>query len=472
MKTFFLAPVLLLLACSSKPQAQHSTHNERPPNVIIIFTDDQGYQDLSCYGSQTIATPNIDQLAQEGIRFTDFYVSASVCSPSRASLLTGRYPDRNGVGGVLLPGAKGLDSAEVTIAELLRPLGYRTACIGKWHLGDHAQSLPNNQGFDVFFGLPYSNDMHLGDAQPFAENATFLDGYTLEKAKADQAFNRSHTRQEINESGRQNLVPLMEGQAITEYPADQATLTRRYFERAISFIDPDREEPFFIYLAPTMPHVPLFASEAFAGSSNGGLYGDVIEEIDHYTGQLLAHLKELGLEENTIVIFTSDNGPWLAYKELAGSANPLRGGKFSNFEGGVRVPCIMRWKNKFDGGRTSTKIASTLDLLPTIAHYANAPVDPQMLDGQNLSAHLERVSESTQPETMLYTKNEKFYGIRQGEWKYLPYGGARREEDNQGPELYNLREDIAESNNVHDAYPEVVARLQQALAERKASTLH
>lgn len=448
--------ISLLLSCSS------TKREPVKPNVIIIFTDDQGYQDLGVYGSPLIKTPNIDRLAREGIRFTDFYVAASICSPSRASLLTGQYSFRNDVGNVFFPDSKGMKSEAITIAEILKPEGYKTACIGKWHLGDLAGNLPTHQGFDEYFGVPYSNDMYIGSKQEFANQVNFRIGYDLDQAKEDQAFveaNRKN-RQAINDRGIKELVPLMQGNKIIEYPADQATLTKRYFERAMDFINRADKTPFLVYLTPAMPHVPLFASEDFEGISKRGLYGDVIEEIDWHTGQMLEFLKEKGLDENTIIIYSSDNGPWLGYGDHAGSAEPLRDGKFTNYEGGVRVPCIMRWSGKWASGVTSSVIASTLDLMPTIAHYTRAKLPTETLDGMNLADHLENPTKEIDRDVMLYTKGTQVYGIRKGDWKYLPFSGARNANEESEPELYNLSLDPSETNNLAMDNPAKVNEMQ------------
>ena len=365
---------LPMLTCAGLMQAQHK------PNIVIIFTDDQGYQDLGCYGSPLIQTPAIDGMAREGLKLTDFYVSASVSSASRAGLLTGRLNTRNGVKGVFFPESEGMPSEEITLAEALKEQGYATGCFGKWHLGDLKGHLPTDQGFDKYFGIPYSNDMYIGPSQKFASNAVFRDGYTLSEAKADQDFVRNAPNRATIKKRLNSVSPLFEGDEIIEYPCDQSTTTRRYFDKAIEFVGQNKEKPFFVYITPSMPHIPLFASEQFRGKSKRGLYGDVVEEIDWNVGRFLNYLDQQGLAESTLVIFASDNGPWLGYKEDSGSADPLRGGKFSYYEGGVRVPCILRWKGTIPAGVTSDAIIASIDLFPTIMHYAGCRLFRQKME--------------------------------------------------------------------------------------------
>lgn len=320
------------------------------PNVIIIFTDDQGYQDLGCYGSLLIKTPCIDRMADESTKFTDFYVSASVSSALRAGLLTGRMNNRNGVTGVFWPGDKGLPAGEITLAESLKEQGYATTCFGKWHLGDAKVYLPNDQGFDYYYGMPCSNDMYIGATQKFAKRVKFLNGTTRPQAEADQKYVAEHQWRE-NQKKLGGKMPMMENGEIIEYPTNQETITFRYFDKAIKFIKRHCNEPFFCYITPQMPHTPLHVSDRFKGRSARGLYGDAVEEIDWNVGRLLDFLDKKGLSENTIVIFTSDNGPWTVKKEQGGSAAPLRDGKFSHYEGGVRTPFILRWKGTVPAGR-------------------------------------------------------------------------------------------------------------------------
>ena len=433
------------------------------PNIIIVFTDDQGYQDLGCYGSPDIRTPNIDKMAAEGLRYSNFYVASSVCSPSRAALLTGKLPKNNGVHHVYFQDEKGMDSAQVIIAEVLKKANYKTACFGKWHLGDSRTSLPAVQGFDEYFGIPFSNDMSIGSTHEFAADVTFNMGYTLEKAKEDQLLVKVD-REAGNKpwgQGKRNLVPLFEGDKIVEYPAEQSSLTKRYFERAINFIEQSKDNPFFVYLTPAMPHIPLYASEEFNGKSERGLYGDVIEEIDHYMGQLLAYLKTSGLDKNTLVIYASDNGPWLEKKKDGGSAKPLRDGKFSNYEGGVRVPGVFWFPDRIKENFISNQLASTIDILPTVAALAKIDISKIKTDGKILQEIIDTKAESNN--INLYSKGAKIWGIRVGDWKYLPYSGDKRSNKNSKPELFNLKDDIGEQHNLIESNPEKANELKNIL---------
>ncbi|MAB78701.1 MAG: arylsulfatase [Planctomycetes bacterium] len=411
---------------------RHPTGPPKPdasPNIVIIFADDQGYGDLSCYGHPTIHTPHIDRMAAEGMKLTQFYVASPVCSPSRAALLTGCYPKRVGMHRhvVFPPDDWGLHTDEVTIADLLRERGYATACIGKWHLGHRRGLLPTDQGFDEFFGVPYSNDM--------------------------SRFHRSES------DTYPHALPLMRADTVLEWEPDQHELTRRYTEEAVNFIDRHHGEPFFLYLPHSMPHIPIYASEAFAGRSPRGLYGDVIEEIDWSVGEIRAALERHGLSERTLVVFTSDNGPWLPFKTRGGTAGPLRGGKGSNWEGGQRVPCVVWWPGRVPAGSISRAVTTTMDLLPTIARLTGAPLaDRRRIDGHDISALLSGEGGATSPTEafIYYTSNGEPAGIRRGPWKLLLEAG----------ELYDVEADIGEKWDRAQEHPELVAELR-VLAEAR-----
>lgn len=443
------------------------------PNIVIIFNDDQGYQDLGCYGSPDIKTPRVDQLATEGMKFTDFYVASPVCSASRAALLTGCYPLRVGVPGVFFPnrGHSGLDPKHETIAEVLKGAGYATKAVGKWHLGDHKEFLPTNQGFDSYFGIPYSNDMYPAQEMIYADDCVYLEGVTQETIKnaflkAAQAKNRKHPQP----AALKNKVPLMRNEECIEFPADQTTITRRYADEGIAFISEQAEknQPFFLYLANSMPHIPLFASPQFKGKSARGLYGDVIEEIDYNTGRILDHLDKLNVAENTIVVFTSDNGPWLVKGKHGGSALPLFEGKMTHFEGGQRVPAIMRWPGKIPANSVCNEMALSMDLLPTLAYAAGAEMKPaQNIDGKN-------VFDLITAREGAVTPHEKFFfgtsAVRSGDWKYHAqekFKVKATKRNTNGPTLYDLNDDIGESKNVIEDYPEVAERLRKDLETHK-----
>ena len=439
-KNAAVAPILVisLLLCSC------GESEETKPNFIIIFTDDQGYQDVGCYGSPLIKTPNLDRMAEEGIRFTDFYSSNSVCSPSRASLLTGCYPTRVSIPAVLFPGDEetGLNPDEITIADLLKTQGYATTCIGKWHLGHQSEFLPTGQGFDSYFGIPYSNDMRINPAMELASDIKLYEGMTIERIRTEEP--------------RGDWVPLMRDEQVIEYPCDQSTLTKRYTEEAVKFITANQNSPFFLYLPHTMPHVPLFTSEKFRGKSERGLYGDVIEEIDWSVGEILKTLKTLDLDERTFVIFTTDNGPWLEFQERGGSALPLRDGKFSTYEGGMRVPCIMRWPGKIPAGEVCSEVAATIDFLPTIASLVNIPLPAdRIIDGKNIWQLVTAAPNAHSPhDAYFYYRENELQAVRSGKWKL-------RKTDIV--ELYNLNEDMSEMNNLAEMHPDIVERLTETM---------
>lgn len=424
---------------------------ERPPNIVLIYADDLGYGDLGCYGSKN-PTPNLDRMAKEGMRFTDFYVSQAVCSASRAALLTGCYPNRISIYGALGPNSKnGISDQEKTIAEVLKPRGYATAIFGKWHLGHHPQFLPTRHGFDEYFGLPYSNDMW-----PRHPTAKFP------------------------------ALPLIDGEKTIETNPDQTNLTTRYTERALKFIEKSKNKPFFLYVPHNMPHVPLFVSEKHRGKSGQGLYGDVIMEIDWSVGEILAALKKHGLDENTLVIFTSDNGPWLSYGNHSGSAGPLREGKGTTWEGGMRVPCIMRWPGKIQPGSVCSDITATIDILPTLAQVAGALLPEHRIDGIGSLAKLTGNADKNRPrEDYLFYWDRHLQAVRSGKWK-LHFPHAYRTRIGQKPgldgqpgvyvnkqtdlALYDLENDIGETKDMSKDHPEVVKRLQ-AIAEKSRDDL-
>ncbi len=436
------------------------------PNVIIIMTDDQGYQDLGCYGSPKIKTPRVDKLATEGIKFTDFYQSSSVSSASRAGILTGKLNCNNGVKSVYFPIDVGMRSDEVTIAEELKKLGYKTACFGKWHLGDIKGHLPLDQGFDEYFGIPYSNDMYITPTIPLADNIVFREGYDLEKTNRDIMLACDKPLAKGVKGKLAPKSPLVDGERIVEYPCDQSTLTRRYFDRAISFIKNRGDAPFFTYITPTMPHIPLFASEQFKGTSERGLYGDCVEEIDWNVGRLLDLLDSEGLSENTIVIYLSDNGPWLQMKEHSGSADPLRDGKFTLYDGGVRVPCVMRFPGRFPAGVTATALTASIDLFPTILHYAGSDTIEHQIDGFNIAPYLENPKKPMRDE-YLYVKFGHIIGIRKGDWIYLPKSGEYNTNENSQPELFNIKKDISQSENLYTKEPKQAAKMEALLQLRR-----
>ena len=436
-----------LFGCANKKSSQQY-------NFVVIFCDDLGYGDLSSFGHPTIKTPYLDKLAAEGQKWTQFYVADPVCTPSRAALLTGRYPIRNGMTsekrGVLFPDSKGgLPQSEITIAELLKQKDYSTAIIGKWHLGHLPEFLPSKQGFDYYFGIPYSNDMD------------GIDGawWNYFNNKDDPDF-----YPDID----QFQVPIMENDSIVERPADQNTITQRYTDRAIRFIKDNQKNPFFLYLPHSMPHIPLFVSKEHRGKSKGGLYGDVIEEIDYNIGRIINTIDSLNLDKNTLLIFTSDNGPWLSYKAHGGSAGPLRAGKGTTFEGGQRVPTIM-WGPGIVKKGVVQDMGSTLDILPTIASIAGIPLPRnRKLDGFNLEKTIRNLEYSPRDE-FYYWAFGQLHAVRSGPWKLHL---KQREEINYGkvvdldvPELFHLERDIGEKYNLSDEYPEHVDRLKSKVTK-------
>lgn len=421
------------------------------PSVVLIYCDDLGYADIGAFGAKGIRTPHLDKLAAQGRAFTNFHVAQPVCSASRAALLTGCYPNRIGIHGALGPGARhGIASGETTLAEMLRDRGYATACIGKWHLGHRPEFLPSNHGFDRYFGLPYSNDMW--PFHPEAKKGTYPSLPLIRDLKT--------------------IDPSVS-------PETQSTLTARYTEEALRFIDDSKGKPFFLYLAHSMPHVPLFAGKKHSGKSGRGVFTDVIEEIDDSTGSILGAIDRSGRLEDTIVIFTSDNGPWLSYGDHAGSAGPLREGKGTTWEGGVRVPCLIRWPGKMLTGTRSNAMAMTIDLLPTLAAWTGAKLPAGPIDGKDIGPLLAGQNGASNPHDgyAYYYENNQLQAVASGDgrWKLmLPHtyrtldgkpggtGGvpARYSQKKIAKsELYDLESDIGEARDVAAANPAVVALL-------------
>ncbi len=458
-------PALLRAADAAAPTP--GANGAKKLNFVILFTDDQGYQDLGCFGSPKIKTPNLDRMAGEGIKFTDFYVGASVCSPSRLTLMTGCYPPRVGCLPVLFPNSKiGLNPEETTIAEVLKAAGYATGAIGKWHLGYQKQFLPTSNGFDSYLGIPYSNDMTIADGMEFADAAH------LGKGAAGLI------RKDEKHAGQ---VPLMRDEKVIEYPVDQCTLTQKYTAEALRLLNLNKDRPFFIYLAYTMPHVPLHASEKFKDKSARGLYGDVVEEIDWSVGEIFKTLKQLGLDDNTLVFFCSDNGPWLSKGKDGGCALPLRDGKFSTWEGGMREPTIMRLPGKIPAGKVCAEVAGTIDILPTFAKLAGAQLPERVIDGKDIWPLMTGQAGAKSPhEAYYYYRGGTLEAVRQGKWKLRitnkPAGKKKADAKNNakkkaekaepaGVQLYDLAADIGEMTNVADKNPDVVAALA-ALARK------
>jgi arylsulfatase len=459
---------LLVFACSPAPAVAEKTPT--PPNIVLILTDDQGYGDLGCFGAKDIATPNLDRLAGEGTRFTNFLVAQPVCTASRAALLSGCYPNRIGMAGALNHTSRtGIHPDEVLLSELCKAKGFATACFGKWHLGTLPDFFPTRNGFDEWSGIPYSNDN--GPLHPTIPDMPSL--------------------------------PFYDGDNVVETDPDQAQFTRRFTDRAIRFVEANKDRPFFLYLPHVMPHVPIFATAKFLGSSGRGLYGDVIQELDAGIGDLLGTIDRLGLRERTLVIFASDNGPFLSYGDHAGGTGPLRGGKLTCFEGGVRVPCIMRWPGRIPAGRVADGLVTSLDLLPTIAGLIGTALPTRKIDGLDAWPYISAQADRPPRENFLYYNGGELHAVRRGDWKlhldhdYLVVAGepgrggkpsnwgkmsprsitesgirgiASRHGyrvEHIGVSLFNLRDDVGESKNVVAEHPETVAELQAIAAEAR-----
>lgn len=431
------------------------------PNIVLIFTDDQGYGDLGCFGSTTIRTPQLDQLAKEGRKFTSFMVASSVCSPSRSALLTGCYPKRIGMAqGVLFPtSTTGLNPSEHTIADHLRQQGYATACFGKWHLGHHPETLPTANGFDTFFGIPYSNDMNHPDNLGKPKGGP--DGMDALWNDPQSALTKWKT-------------PLMENEKIVELPVDQRTITRRCTDRGVAFIKENQNRPFFLYLPYSMPHIPLYVPDDVRDPDPKRAYINTIEHIDTEVGRIFATLRELNLAENTYVIYATDNGPWLSFKHHGGSAGPLRNGKTTTFEGGQRVPCIMWAPGRIPAGTECDALATTIDLLPTIAALTSTPLPKdRAIDGLDISALLTGTAKSVRNEFLYYNPSGRIEGIREGDWKLLvkKLEGKNAPKSPAQPEvmLFNLAHDLGEQTNLVAEQPAIVERLRKRMLEQDAA---
>lgn len=444
----FTGAMSCMAACAAAGQGAP----ERP-NIIVILADDQGYADVGCYGAHGFRTPNADRMAKEGMKFTDFYAASGLSTPSRAALLTGCYPARIDMDQVLFPDARrGINPEEATIAEILRECGYATACVGKWHLGHLEPALPLQHGFDEFFGLPYSHDMI-----PLVYPGLYVPNNTDRAEYPD--------------------LPLLRGNEALEYNPALENLTARYTEYAVSYIKRKKDEPFFLYFAHSMPHVPLAVSDRFKGKSHRGMYGDVIMEIDWSIGEIYRALDENGIAGNTLVIYTSDNGPWLQMGNHGGSADPLALGKGNTFDGGQRVFCLMTWPRVIPPGSVCSEAVAAIDFLPTFAHVAGGKLPGNRIDGLNIYPLLAAGGNVVSPHEAVY-----FYGggaphaIRAGKWKYhtehpfwqtiIPgkdgFRGAARKYATP-PALYNLAGDAGEQDNLIEEYPEIAERLRQML---------
>ena len=464
-----LVPMFLLLAIPSEGSCQVpvSTETSQSPNIVVIFMDDMGYADIGAFGAEGYETPNLDRMAREGRRFTDFVVSSAVCSASRSALLTGCYHRRIGISGALGPNSQiGISDDELTLAELCKSRGYATAIFGKWHLGHHPRFLPTNHGFDHYYGIPYSNDMWP------------LHPQNLARLKKDPNAELIWPR-----------LPIIENTKVVNsdvQPDDQKQFTTEFTRRAVDFIQSNADKPFFLYLPHPMVHVPLYVSDKFSGKSGAGLFADVMMEVDWSVGQILSAIDSIGADERTLVIFTSDNGPWLSYGNHAGSAKPLREGKGTMFEGGYRVPALMRWPSKIPANTTCDALASTIDILPTVAAMIDAKLPVHPIDGIDIRELLF----STNPQTIdrnfaCYYAGGELQAVRNDRFKLVfphryrtmagrPGGSDGMPNDystaNAPSSLYDLDNDISESTDVSDQHPEIVRQLQLA-AEHYRKTL-
>ena len=459
MRTVLLGVVLPVVAMT---MSKTGMANDRLPNFVIIFMDDMGYADIGPFGATEYPTPNLDRMASEGRIFTDFYVTQAVCSASRAGLITGCYNVRIGIRGALSPKATtGIHEDEVTIAEICKQKNYATACYGKWHLGHHKKFLPLQHGFDDYFGLPYSNDM-----------------WPYHPQVRNQPLSKRLKRWPH--------LPLISGNNIVDDEVsaeDQEQLTTQYTEHAVQFIEDHHDEPFLVYLPHSMVHVPLYVSDKFRGKSDRGLFGDVMMEVDWSVGQIMDTLRKRQLENNTLVIFTSDNGPWLSYGDHCGSAGPLREGKGTMFEGGCRESCVMWWPGMIPADSRCSEPTMTIDILPTIAGLIDAQLPDHTIDGKDIWPLISGKDDATSPhEAYYFYYGQQLQAIRSGQWKlHFPHkyrtmagrpGGTggiptKYSQATIGKELFDLESDIGESTDVADQHPDVVARLSELGAEMR-----
>ncbi len=467
-RTFTSLGVLFLFCLPQVSVSAQPNADEPLPNVVVIFIDDLGYADIGAFGSTAYQTPHLDQMAREGRKFTDFVAATAVCSASRAALLTGCYHRRVGISGALGPRSKvGINANEMTLAELVKQRDYATACFGKWHLGFQKKFLPRQHGFDQYYGLPYSNDMW-----PYHPDYAKFPKGTEERKR-----------------GYPDL-PLFEGDEVVDAEVsgeDQARLTTDYTHRAVEFIAANHDRPFFLYVPHSMVHVPLFVSEKFKDKSGAGLFGDVMMEVDWSVGQILNAIRKHGIEKKTLVVFTSDNGPWLSYGDHAGSALPLREGKGTMWEGGYRVPTIMWWPDRIPAGTTCDELCSTIDIFPTVAHLMGGELPDHKIDGQDIRPLMfgDEGAQSPHESFYCYYGGGQLQAVRDRRWKlHFPHqyrtldgrkGGTggnpvKYDQRKTETELYDLKNDIGETKNVYDQYPDVVARLTRA-AEAARSDL-
>lgn len=473
-QAFVVALICVASACAgepSSPTVQSGTPTpaaapaDRPPNIVVIFIDDLGYADIGPFGAEGYETPHLDRMADEGRIFTDFHSATAVCSASRAALLTGCYPERVSILGALSPRSRnGINSDETTLAELCKSRGYATAIFGKWHLGHHRPFLPLQHGFDEYFGLPYSNDMW-----PFHPDI-IRGGPKLAARKRDMP-----------------PLPLIEGNEVVDAEVtsdDQSQLTTQYTERAVDFIERNKDRPFFLYVPHSMVHVPLHVSEKFRDKSRAGLFGDVMMEVDWSVGEILSAIERNDIDQHTLVVFASDNGPWLSYGEHAGSAGPLREGKGTMFEGGYRVPCVMRWPGRIPAGTKCDKLAITMDLFPTVAKLIGAelPAD-RKIDGKDILPLIVADENAESPHDAFYCYyNRQLQAIRNERWKlvlphtYRSLSGRPGGRDGMPQPydqvttalaLYDLDKDVGETTDVAPDHPEIVARLKRYTDEAR-----